>query len=60
MADKPEPLDGPDWEAARRRAEELAAMFTGHQVITEAELAARGIHPVSVRTARRKRTRMHA
>ena len=48
LADKPEPLDGPDWEAARRRAEELAAMFTGHQVITEAELAARGIHPVSV------------
>jgi hypothetical protein len=30
MADKPEPLKGPDWEAARRRAEELAAVFAAN------------------------------
>ena len=48
MADKLEPLEGPYWESARRRAEELAAVFAADQVVTEAELAAKGIHPVSV------------
>ena len=48
MADKPEPLEGPYWESARRRAEELAAVFAADQVVTEAELAAKGIYPVSV------------
>ena len=48
MADEPEPFEGPDWEAAKRRAEELAAVFAADPVVTEAELAVRGIHPVSV------------
>jgi hypothetical protein len=48
MATEPGPLEGPEWKAARQRAEELAAVFRGHQAITEAELAAQGIHPVSV------------
>ena len=48
MADKPEPFEGPDWEAARRRAEELAALFSADQVGPEAELAAKGIYAVSV------------
>lgn len=43
---------GDSWEAvleeAGRRSAELAAVFAGHQAITEAELAARGIHPVSI------------
>jgi hypothetical protein len=37
-----------EYEAAKRRAEELAAIFANLQVITEAELAAQGIRPVSV------------
>jgi hypothetical protein len=48
MTTEPGPYEGPEWEAAKRRAEELAAMFTAHQAVTEAELAAQGIHPVSV------------
>jgi hypothetical protein len=48
MPTEPGSLEGPEWEAARRRAQELAAMFRGHQAVTEAELAAQGIHPVSV------------
>jgi len=39
---------GPEYEAAVRRAAELAALFSRHQAITEAELAASGIYPVSV------------
>jgi hypothetical protein len=38
----------PAYEAAKLRAAELAAVFAGHQVVTEAELATRGIHPVSI------------
>ena len=41
-------MSDPAFEAAKRQAEELAAMFTGNQVATEAELAIRGIWPVSV------------
>lgn len=37
-----------DYEAAMRHAAELAEVFGEHQVVTEAELAARGIHPVSI------------
>jgi hypothetical protein len=36
------------YEAAKRRAAELAPVFAGHRAVTEAELAARGVHPVSV------------
>jgi hypothetical protein len=36
------------YEAARQRAAELAGLFAGHQVVTEAELATRGICPVSI------------
>ncbi len=42
-------MTDPDYrEEARRRAEQLAAVFANHQAIREAELAAQGIHPVSV------------
>jgi hypothetical protein len=41
-------VDDPAFEAAKRQAEELAAVFAGDQVVTEAELAIRGIWPVSV------------
>jgi hypothetical protein len=41
-------VDETAYEDAKRRAAELAAVFSGHQVVTEAELAARGIHPVSI------------
>jgi len=43
---------GADWEeiraAALRRAAALEAMFSGHQVVVEAELALRGLIPVTV------------
>jgi len=42
------PVDDPAFEAAKRQAEEFAAIFGGLQVVTEAELATRGIWPVSV------------
>jgi hypothetical protein len=42
------PSRDPAYEAAKQRAAELAAVFAGHQVVTEAELATRGIHPVSI------------
>jgi hypothetical protein len=46
------------YEAAKRRAAELVSMFAAHQAVTEAELAARAIHPVSVVAMRRpSRTR---
>ena len=41
-------MDDPAFEAAKRQAEEFAAIFGGLQVVTEAELAIRGIWPVSV------------
>jgi hypothetical protein len=41
-------VNDPAFEAAKRQAEEMAAMFAGLQVVTEAELAIRGIWPVSV------------
>ena len=41
-------MDDPAHEVAKRRAEQLAAMFVNLQVVTEAELAAQGIRPVSV------------
>jgi hypothetical protein len=51
-------MDDPAFEAARRRAEELAALFAGVQAVTEAELAAR---PASTRsrspTATRRTTK---
>ncbi len=36
-------MDDPAYEAAKRHAAELAAVFAGHQAVTEAELAARSI-----------------
>lgn len=36
------------WDEARRRAERLEAIFAAAQVVTEAELAAHGISPVTV------------
>jgi hypothetical protein len=36
------------WDELRRRAEQMAAVFAGIQAVTEAELAAHGIRPVSV------------
>ena len=41
-------MDDGAYEAARQRAAELSALFQTHQVVAEAELAARGIFPVSV------------
>ena len=41
-------MDDPAFEAAKRQAAEMAALFAGLQVVTEAELAIRGIWPVSV------------
>ena len=41
-------MDDPAYEAAKRRAEQLAALFANLQVVTEAELAAQGTRPVSV------------
>ena len=41
-------MNDPAFEAAKRQAQEMAAMFAGLQVVTEAELAIRGIWPVSV------------
>src|ERR1700733_11658576 len=41
-------MDDAAYEAARRRAAEPSALFQPHQVVAEAELAARGIFPVSV------------
>jgi hypothetical protein len=39
----------PEWLAdARRRAAELQALFAGQSAVAEAELAAAGIHPVSI------------
>jgi hypothetical protein len=37
-----------DWDALRKHAERLGAVFDGAQAVTEAELAASGIRPVSV------------
>ena len=37
-----------DWDALIQRARQLAAMFDGAPAVTEAELAASGIRPVSV------------
>jgi hypothetical protein len=36
------------WDKLRKRAEDLNAMFAADQAVTEAELAANGIRPVSV------------
>lgn len=41
-------MDDSVYEAAKRRAEQLAAMFANLQAVTEDELAAQGIRPVSV------------
>jgi hypothetical protein len=41
-------VDDPAYEAAKRRAEQLTALFANLQVVTGAELAAQGIRPVSV------------
>jgi hypothetical protein len=40
--------DPAHWDEFRRRAEQLAAVFAGVQAVTEAELAAHGVRPVSV------------
>ena len=37
-----------DWDALIQRARQLAAMFDGAPAVTEAELAASGVRPVSV------------
>lgn len=36
------------FEEAKRRARELASMFAAEQAVTEAELAAHSIHPVTI------------
>jgi len=41
-------MDSPEFEEAKQRAAEFAAVFAGLAVQAEAELAVRGIYPVSV------------